>query len=64
MIEVAKFPDFGFGHSSDTSDLANLAGTLFYMAPEVGANIVDVRSYNEEADMWFLGMVLYECLCV
>lgn len=63
IIEVAKYADFGLSRSSCKNDMQNLAGTLFYMAPEVGANIVDARKYNGCADMWSLGVVLYECIC-
>lgn len=38
--------------------LTELAGTMGYMAPEVLR-----RSYNEQADVWSTGVMLYEMIC-
>lgn len=65
-ILSAKFTDFGCSRVSsgdDDDDLpCNLAGTFFYMAPEVGANVVENHEYDEEVDMWSVGVVLYQCM--
>uniref|UniRef100_A0A915JYU7 Protein kinase domain-containing protein n=1 Tax=Romanomermis culicivorax TaxID=13658 RepID=A0A915JYU7_ROMCU len=63
-IAVAKLSDFGTSHllTADDDELCNVAGTLFYMAPEVGANLVTTNSYDHSADMWSIGCVLYESI--
>uniref|UniRef100_A0A915HLH0 Protein kinase domain-containing protein n=1 Tax=Romanomermis culicivorax TaxID=13658 RepID=A0A915HLH0_ROMCU len=48
--------------TSNKNQLCNLAGTFYFMAPEVGANVVHRRLYNERADMWSMGVVLYLCI--
>ena len=44
------------------SDLCNVAGTLFYMAPEVGANLLKCCQYDSKVDMWSIGCLLYQCV--
>jgi len=64
-ILSVKFTDFGCSRVStgDADDMpCNLAGTFFYMAPEVGANVVENHQYDEEVDMWSIGVVLYQCM--
>lgn len=64
-INSVKFTDFGCSRvsSGDSEDMpCNLAGTFFYMAPEVGANVVESHEYDEEVDMWSIGVVLYQCM--
>jgi len=65
-ILAVKFTDFGCSRVSSgdgDDDLpCNLAGTFFYMAPEVGANVVENHQYDEEVDMWSMGVVLYQCM--
>jgi len=64
-ILSAKFTDFGCSRvsSGDGDDMpCNLAGTFFYMAPEVGANVIENHQYDEEVDMWSIGVVLYQCM--
>jgi len=65
-INSVKFTDFGCSRVSNGDDgedmPCNLAGTFFYMAPEVGANVVDCHQYDEEVDMWSIGVVLYQCM--
>ena len=56
-----KLCDFGFARalSSSTVVLTSIKGTPLYMAPEV----VQEQPYNHTADLWSLGVILYE-LCV
>lgn len=64
-ILVAKLTDFGISREVKKNSgiaLRNLAGTLAYMAPEVGANIVDSNEYNVEVDMWSIGVLLHESI--
>lgn len=51
--------DFGFAHYliGDTS-ADHLRGSLLYMAPEIIVN----RQYNEKADLWSVGVILYGLL--
>jgi len=57
--------------------MCTVAGTLFYMAPEVrettksplevnnlkvGANLVATCQYDAEVDMWSIGCLLYQCV--
>ncbi|GLD96432.1 hypothetical protein PINS_up005115 [Pythium insidiosum] len=53
-----KLADFGFARaiSNDTSVLTSIKGTPLYMAPE----LVQERPYNHTADLWSLGVILYE----
>lgn len=52
-----KLADFGCGKAVENIILTSLCGTPFYMAPEVYDEKYDFR-----ADIWSLGLVLYECL--
>lgn len=53
----AKIADFGLArHWSSGHFLKSFVGTVAYAAPEV----VQSRPYNEKADIWALGCVLYE----
>ncbi|KAK6760327.1 hypothetical protein RB195_021703 [Necator americanus] len=60
----AKITDFGIARTLDTEepDLCNVAGTLFYMAPEVGANLLKTCQYDSKVDMWSIGCLLYQCV--
>lgn len=53
-----KLCDFGFARSMSykTEVLTSLKGTPLYMAPEV----VQEQPYNHTADLWSLGVILYE----
>ena len=59
-----KVADFGFAKilkSNTPSTDASIRGSLLYMAPEI---ILTRSSYNEAlADMWSVGVILFECLC-
>ncbi|VIO86100.1 serine/threonine protein kinase, putative [Brugia malayi] len=65
LIERAKISDFGISrilNDAEDKSLSNVAGTLYYMAPEVGANILRTHEYGHEVDIWSLGCVLYQCI--
>ncbi|CAD5213791.1 unnamed protein product [Bursaphelenchus okinawaensis] len=63
-ISVAKLTDFGVCRMLDEGEesLCNVAGTFFYMAPEIGANVVTYCEYGHAVDMWSIGCVMYQCL--
>ena len=59
-----KVADFGFAkilkNTAPNSD-ASLRGSLLYMAPEI---ILSKEEYDGTlADMWSVGVILFECLC-
>ena len=49
-----KLIDFGLSKASRSKKLTEIAGTPYYMAPEVLKG-----SYQAEADNWSLGVLLY-----
>eukprot|EP00948_MAST-09A_sp_MAST-9A-sp1_P000292 g292.t1 len=53
-----KLCDFGFARamSSHTIVLTSIKGTPLYMSPE----LVQEKPYNHTADLWSLGIILYE----
>ena len=53
--DVVKLIDFGLSKVIKRSNLHQIAGTPFYMAPEV----VNGDSYGFKADMWSIGVCLY-----
>ena len=55
---VVKLCDFGFARamSNKTVVLNSVKGTPLYMAPE----LVQEQPYNHTADLWSLGVILYE----
>uniref|UniRef100_A0A914DKK5 Protein kinase domain-containing protein n=1 Tax=Acrobeloides nanus TaxID=290746 RepID=A0A914DKK5_9BILA len=56
---IVKIADFGLSRVLGEGSLAsNFCGTPYYMAPEVVLN----QKYNSKADIWSLGMIIYECL--
>lgn len=65
LFDTAKISDFGISRiltDEENEALSNVAGTLHYMAPEVGANILRTCEYGHEVDMWSLGCVFYQCI--
>ncbi|CAF0932328.1 unnamed protein product [Adineta steineri] len=52
-----KITDFGLAklHNDDCSKMTSVVGTMYYACPE----IIQHLSYNEKADIWSLGCVLY-----
>ncbi len=60
--EVAKVIDFGVAKLRDGVDLSEegtLIGTIGYMAPE---QLTDHRHLDARADIYALGVILYQCL--
>lgn len=57
---VAKLCDFGLAKclNRDTFLMESIKGTPLYMAPEV----LHSKPYDEKADLWSLGCILYETL--
>ena len=53
-----KLCDFGFARamSAQTAMVTSIKGTPLYMAPE----LVQEQPYNHTADLWSLGVILYE----
>jgi len=57
--EIVKIGDFGFARELPKEGLAEtFCGTPLNMAPEV----MEGHAYNEKADMWSVGTILYEML--
>jgi len=63
-IKKAKITDFGVSRmlsdGDESKSLSNVAGTLYYMAPEVGANLLTICEYDNCVDMWSIGCVIYQ----
>lgn len=55
---VVKVGDLGIAKTLKDGDAKTQIGTPLYMAPEIWEH----RSYSYEADMWSLGVVLYEMM--
>lgn len=53
-----KLIDFGTSVSMKNGNLTQELGTIYYIAPEVFKN-----NYNEKADIWSCGIILYTMLC-
>jgi serine/threonine protein kinase len=56
-----KLADFGVARLFDSQEdkmMESVVGTPYYMAPEV----VLKRSFNEKADLWSLGIILFEMI--
>ncbi len=50
-----KLIDFGLSKTAKRANLHQVAGTSYYMAPEV----VKGEAYGVKADMWSIGVLLY-----
>ena len=59
---VAKIADLGVSRqlSDDTMMLQTFYGTPLYLSPE----LVENKQYNEKTDIWSLGVILYELICL
>ncbi len=56
----AVVADWGLSHvCTESSDVSAYMGTVVYMAPEVRSK----RTYSFPADIWSLGLIMYECMC-
>ena len=54
---VIKVCDFGFARAIDSKTMiTSIKGTPLYMAPE----LLQEYPYNQSADLWSLGVILYE----
>lgn len=51
---TVRLIDFGLSKASKKKNLTTIAGTPYYMAPEVLSG-----NYKEKADIWSLGVLLY-----
>ena len=60
-----KLADFGFARSFEGDDMFNtFCGSPLYMAPELllPSKGKSNKSYNSKADLWSIGIILYELL--
>ena len=58
MDDEPKITDLGLAKIMSTSGVYGKSGTLFYQAPEV----LEEEKYGQAADIWSLGIVLFEFL--
>jgi serine/threonine protein kinase len=60
--DIVKITDFGLAKLKETNltRMTPAVGNLIYMCPEIIKN----ESYNEKADIWALGCVLFELCCL
>lgn len=56
--DTVKLIDFGLSRSTSQVVTDKVAGTPFYIAPE----IIDWKPYGSKADMWSIGVLLYVLL--
>ena len=54
-----KLIDFGLAKAGKTKHLKTIAGTPYYMAPE----ILNGDQYDERADLWSIGIMLFQLVC-
>lgn len=54
--DTVRLIDFGLAAASKAKDLSAVAGTPYYMAPEV---VNQKINYGRQSDLWSLGVVLY-----
>eukprot|EP00344_Euplotes_crassus_P007075 CAMPEP_0197017808 /NCGR_PEP_ID=MMETSP1380-20130617/79751_1 /TAXON_ID=5936 /ORGANISM="Euplotes crassus, Strain CT5" /LENGTH=495 /DNA_ID=CAMNT_0042444957 /DNA_START=115 /DNA_END=1603 /DNA_ORIENTATION=- len=59
---IVKLGDFGIAKvlSHTKENLQTIVGTPYYLSPE----IVENKPYNYKSDIWSLGVLLYEMLCL
>lgn len=61
-----KLVDFGFARilpNSNKSLITPCCGTLAYAAPEVLEIQDELPQYNQQCDLWSLGVILYTMIC-
>jgi serine/threonine protein kinase len=60
--EKITITDFGLAKlkESDCSKMLSVVGTMYYSCPEIIKN----EPYNEKADIWAIGCLLYEMCCL
>jgi len=63
---VLKITDFGLSIYEDSPEqihakMSTVCGTEVYAAPEILNDVIE--NYNEECDLWSLGVILYQILC-
>ena len=54
-----KISDFGFAKFQKSNLSETICGSPLYMAPE----ILTYKKYTDKADLWSVGIILYEMLC-
>ena len=54
-----KISDFGFAKFQKSNMSETICGSPLYMAPE----ILTYKKYTDKADLWSVGVILYEMLC-
>jgi serine/threonine-protein kinase ULK/ATG1 len=57
-VYILKLCDFGFASISEEEEEQGIKGSPLYMSPE----IIITRKYDARADLWSIGVILYECL--
>lgn len=57
-VYILKLCDFGFASICDEEEESGIKGSPLYMGPE----IILTRKYDSRADLWSIGVILYECL--
>lgn len=55
---ILKLCDFGFASISEEEEEQGIKGSPLYMGPE----IIITGKYDARADLWSIGVILYECL--